>query len=205
MKSFKHFLVESVRTYNYKICIVGDPDKNWVDLFCFNLKKFDPIKISEPKRTPVQKNPHGFPDVKNQPVTMFDVEFKYPCTEPMIKQLARLLNYDENMVRMLGAEYSDGLEKEDEQYANQASHSPVLTHEDLEDSGKDANKEYAEQYMSRIRKSYEEDKMEMSYAAPKTKDAEDMRTLPGNNNSPMTKIYRQPKPATGASSGVKTR
>lgn len=198
MKTFKQYLMESVRSYNYKIRICGEPDKNWLDLFRHNLQKFDPIKIGEPKTTPVQKEPHGFPHAKNQPVTMFDVEFKYPCTEPMVKQLARLLNYDENMVRMLGAEHVDGLEREADQYANQASHSPVLTHEELEDAGKDASKEYGEQYMSRIRKATEEDKMDMSYAAPKTAPAKDMRKEPGNQKSPMTTINRPPKPQTGA-------
>jgi hypothetical protein len=205
MKTFKQFLMESVRTYKYKIKVCGDTEKNWMDMFIYNLKKFDPVKIGEPKSTPIQKDPRDFPHAKNQPVTIIDVEFKYPCTEPMVKQVARLLNYDENMVCMKGAEHEESLEAEAEQYANQASHSPVLTHEELEDSGKEASKEYGEQYMSRIRKSYEEDKMDMSYAAPKTKPAEDMRTKPGNNKSPMTQITRQPKPETGASAGAKFR
>lgn len=205
MKSFKQYLMESVRSYKYKIRVCGDPGKNWIDMFLMNLQKFDPVKIGEPKTTPIQKEPLGFPHAKNEPITIIDVEFKYPCTEPMVKQLARLLNFDENNVRMLGAEHVDGLEKEMEQYANQASHSPVLTHEELEDSGKDAAKEYGEQYMSRIRKAYEEDKMDMPYAAPKTRPAEDMRTKPGNNKSPMTTITRPQKPETGASAGAKRR
>lgn len=197
MKSLKQFLTESVRSYKYKIKIAGEPTKNWLDLFCHNLQKFDPVQIGDPKSTPIQKNLYDFPELKNQSVTIIEVEFKYPCTEPMVRQLARLLNYDENCVRMFQRDYDDSIEKEQQQYANQAEHSPVLNHEQLEDSGKDANKEYAEQYMSRIRRSYEENKMEMQFAGQKTKAAVDTSKLPGNVNSPMTTIKRQPKPTTG--------
>lgn len=199
MKSFRHFLMESVRTYRYKVKIAGQPDKNWVELFGLNLQKFDPVKIGEPKSTPIQKEPYGFPGLTNQPITIIDVEFRYPCTEPMVKQLARLLNYDENLVRLIQADYDDSVNSEVQQYENQMSHSPVLDHEELEDAGKQASKDYADQYMSKIAKEAEKDKMDIPYAAPKTKPAEDMRKVAGNTKSPMTTIVRQPKPETGAS------
>lgn len=198
MKSFRHYLMESVRTYHYKIKVAGEPGKNWIELFALNLQKFDPVKIGTPKTTPVQKDPYGFPGLSNQPVSIIDVEFKYPATEPMIKQLARLLNYDENMVCMIEAKYDDSINTEVEQYANQMSHSPVLDHEELEDSGKQASKDYADQYMTKISKEAEKDKMDMPYAAPKTKPADDWRKSPGNNKSPLTTVERQPKPSTGA-------
>jgi hypothetical protein len=197
-KSFKQYLMESVRSYRYKIKIAGSPEKNWVDMFVLNLQKFDPVKIGEPKSTPIQKDPYGFPGLTNQAIFMIDVEFKYPATEPMVKQLARLLNYDENLVRMIQADYDDSVQTEVQQYENQMSHSPVLDHEELEDAGKQASKDYADQYLTKIAKETEKDKIEMKYAAPKTKAAEDSRKIPGNNKSPMTTIQRQPKPATGA-------
>lgn len=199
MKSLRHYLMESVRTYKYKIKIAGEPGSNWVDLFLLNLKKFDPVKIGEPKTTPIQKDPYGFPELQNESIIIVDVEFKYPCTEPMVKQLARLLNYDENKVRMIQKDYDDSVDSEVEKYANQMSHSPVLNHEELEDNGKQASKDYADQYMSKIAKEAEKDKIDMPYAAPKTKPAVDWRKSPGNEKSPMTTIQRPPKPETGAS------
>lgn len=198
MKSFRQYLTESVRTYRYKIKIAGQPDKNWIQLFCHNLSKFDPINISEPKSTPIQKDPYGFPGLKNQSVIIISVDFKYPAIESMIKQLARLLNFDENLVRMVQQDYDDSVNGEVEGYENQMKHSPVLDHEELEDSGKQASKDYADQYMSKIAKEAEADKMDMPYAAPKTKAAVDSRKSPGNVKSPMTTIVRLPKPETGA-------
>lgn len=202
MKSFRQYLVESVRTYRYKIKIAGEPDKNWLDMFCYNLSKFDPVKISDPKTTPIQKDPYGFPDLKNEAITMIDVEFRYPAIEPMIKQVARLLNYDENLVRMIQANYDDSVNFEAEQYANQMEHSPVLTHEELEDNGKKASEEYGDQYFPRIFKDYKGDNR-IKMAGPQTAPAEDMRKIPGNQESPMSKINRPPKPETGGSRGAK--
>jgi hypothetical protein len=202
MKSFRRYLMESVRTYRYKIKIAGSPDKNWCDLFCYNLNKFDPVKIGEPKSTPIQKDPYGFPGLENQSVTIIDVEFKYPATEPMIKQMARLQNYDENLVRMIQSDFDDSINHEVERYENQASHTPVLNHTELEDDGaaaKEASKEYGEQYLPRIMKDAKEDSMNMKYAAPKTPAAPDMRKTPGNDKSPMTSINRPKLPPTGAS------
>jgi hypothetical protein len=191
--------MESVHTYRYKIKIAGSPEKNWLQLFALNLKKFDPVKIGEPKSTPIQKEPYGFSGLTNQPVTIIDVEFKYPCTEPMVKQLARLLNYDENMVAMHSLDYEESLGKETEQYENQMSHSPILTHEQLEDSGKQANKDYADQYLTKIAKEAEKDKIEMKFASTeKIKPAQDIRKIAGNTKSPLSSVTRQPKPETGA-------
>lgn len=199
MKTFRQYLTESVRTYSYRIKIAGQPDKNWCDLFCHNLQKFDPVKIGEPKSTPIQKDPYGFPGVENQAITTIEVDLKYPITEPMIKQLARLLNYDENLVRMIQRTYDDSINGEVEQYENQMKHSPVLDHQELEDNGKTASKDYADQYLTKIAKEAEKDKIDMPYAAPKTKMADDYRKIPGNTKSPMTTITRMPKPETGSS------
>ncbi len=50
--------MESVHTYDYTVKIAGQVDKNWLDMFKYNLKKFDPIEMSEPKTTPIQKSPY---------------------------------------------------------------------------------------------------------------------------------------------------
>ena len=132
MRSLKQYIVESVHTYNYTIKIAGQVDKNFLDMFKFNLKKFDPVKISDPVSTPIQKSPYGFPDAKNEPVHIIKAEFRYPATEPMIQQMAQLLGYNVNMVRVVNTDYDESVTNEMEGYANQMDHSPVLTHEELE-------------------------------------------------------------------------
>ena len=70
MKSLKTYITESLKSYNYTIKIAGDVDKNFIDMFKYNLNKFDPIRISDPTKTPIQKDPYGFPNLNNQSVTI---------------------------------------------------------------------------------------------------------------------------------------
>lgn len=208
IRSFKKYLAESVRTYKYKIKIAGETPKNFVDLFCHNLQKFDPTKIGEPKSTPIQKDPHGFPGLKDQSITIIDVEFRYPCTEPMIQQLARMLGYDENKVRMIQSTFNDSVNQETEMYANQSSHSPLLDHGDLEDNGKEAAKEYGDSYLGRIKQQEDGNKIKNKYAAKETKssfDPFDKKAISKSmgNKSPLSQIKRPDRPTTGSTSKKK--
>jgi hypothetical protein len=206
-KTFRHYLAESVHTYNYKIKIAGQLPKNFVDMFCYNLQKFDPVKIGDAKSTPIQKDPYGFAGLKNEPITIIDVEFRYPATEPMIKQVARLLNYDENKVRMIQSKFDDSINAEMSGYEEEESHSPLLLHTELEEmpGAKDAAKAYGDSYLSSIKQQHEEanDQVKFEVAGGKTKDAFDpfKPTQTVDNKSPMTNIFRGPKPATGATIG----
>jgi hypothetical protein len=205
MRSLKQYIVESVHTYNYTIKIAGDVDKNFLELFKYNLNKFDPVKISEPTSTPIQKDPYGFPNLSNQSVTILKAEFRYPATEPMIQQIAQLLGYNVNMIRVVGTDFNDSINSEAEGYANEMQHSPVLTHEEMEEQpgGKEASKQYAGSYLNSIKKQAEGSQIDIPYAASKTKDAFDpfkpyLDDKSMGDKSPMSKITRPPKPATGA-------
>lgn len=202
MKSFKNYLMESVRTYRYKIKIAGDPPKNTMDMFMYNLSKFDPVKIGDPRRTPVQESPYGFQNVTNQPITILDVEFKYPATEPMIRQIARLLGFDENMVRCVQADADDSWSNEAQLYRDQEGHSPLLGHTELEDSGdaaKAASKAYGDSYLSSIKDQSKDRRAQYSFAAGKTPEAFDpFKPTPTTSKSPLSTTVRPGLPVTGA-------
>lgn len=208
MRSFKQYLAESVRTYNYKIKIAGETPKNFIDLFCHNLSKYDPTKIGEPKTTPVQKDPYGFPGLKDQSITIIDCQFRYPANEDMIKQMAKLLGYDENMVRMVQSNFDDSVTKETEMYANQAGHSPLLDHTELEDNGKEASKEYGDSYLGRIKKQESGKEIKNKYAGKETArefDPFDQKSIQKSmgNQSPMSNVKRPDRPVTGATAKKK--
>lgn len=208
MRSLKQYIAESVHTYNYTIKIAGEVDKNFLDMFKFNLKKFDPIKISDPVSTPIQKNPYGFPDIENQAVHIIKAEFRYPATEPMIQQIAQLLGYNVNMVRVIGTKFDDSINSEAEGYANEADHSPVLDHTELEEQpgAKEAAKAYGNSYLDSIKDQTKDDKIEIPYEGKRTPDSFDpfkpetfMASM--GKESPMTHIKRPAKPETGAHKG----
>ena len=208
MKSYKHYIVESLHTYDITVKIAGEVDKNFLDMFMFNLKKFEPVEMGPPKTLPVMKAPYGFPNLSNQPVTIIKCKFRYPATEPMIQQMAQLLGYNINMVRVVDTKYDESIDKETELYQNQMSHSPVLTHEEMEDSGdaaKKASKDYSNSYLNSI-KDQTKDQFQgkdIPYAGKKTPDSFDpfkpyLDDKKMGDKSPLSKVTVPPKPKTGA-------
>jgi hypothetical protein len=206
MRSLKQYIVESVHTYNYTIKIAGDVDKNFIDLFKYNLNKFDPVKIGEPTSTPIQKDPYGFPNLSNQSVTIIKAEFRYPATEPMIQQIAQLLGYQVDMVRVVSSNFDDSINSEAAGYANEMDHTPLLLHPELEEQpgAKEASKNYGDSYLKSIQAQAKDSKIDIPYDAKKTPDAFDpfkpnLDNDPRGIKSPMSTIKRPAMPATGAS------
>lgn len=196
MRSLRQYLTESIRTYNYTIKIIGDVDGKFMDMFKHNLSKFDPVKIEEPKSTPIRKSIDGFPDAENEALTILKVEFKYPATEPMIQQCAQACGCNINRVRMHTTEFVDSIEKTDEQYANQVENSPVLMQLEMPDQGKEASKDYANQYLDKVVS--KKPTVDMQFDAPKTPIQPNKSKEGINTISPMTKMTRPTRPATGA-------
>ena len=205
MKSLKSFIVESLHTYNLTIKIVGDVEKNWMDMFKYNLNKFDPVDMSAPKTLPIQKDPYGFPNHKNQAVTILKCKFRYPATELMVRQIASLLHMDENRIRVMTTDYDESVDSELSGYENEMKNSPLLDKTELgeQPGAKEASKEYGGSYLNRIKDQTKDSKIGVEYAGePKTKDAFDpfkpfTDDTKSGDKSPMTNITRPGKPKTG--------
>lgn len=78
MSTFKDYLTESTKSYDYKIKIAGGPesiDKNALETA---LQKFDLASMSAGKTTPIMTVPLDFPRLSNEQVTIFDVTTNYP-------------------------------------------------------------------------------------------------------------------------------
>lgn len=204
MKSLKHFILESIHTYNYRIKVAGDIDETKLELLKFNLQKFSPVKITGPKSTPIQRNPEGFEGVTNQPVNIIEMECRYPVIEPFVKQIAQLLGLDPNRVQMQGSGYAESLDKEEEAFEQQRAHSPLLNKTELEEQpgAKEASKQYANSYLDYIKEQTSEDMTEIEFAGETTKVDFDpfkpekfIKTM--GTDSPMTKINLPERPKTG--------
>ncbi len=204
MKSLKQYITESVKTYRYTIKIAGDIDKEFLELFAYNLKKFDPVDIGKPVQTLIQKDPYGFPNLSNESVTIIKAEFRYPATEPMIQQVAQLLGYNINRVRAISSDFNDSINSESDEYANQMKESPILNKNEMgsEAGSKEANKAYGESYLSSIKDQMKGSTIDIPYAGKRTPDAFDpFKAIPQDpkgGKSPMTTITKPPKPKTGA-------
>ena len=198
MKNFKDYLAESQRTYNYRMKIVGDVEPAMIKALEEKLKQFDPVKISPVKTTPIQLKPADFPAHANESVSAMDCEFRYPAIEPQIQQIAQLLGLDPNRIRLLTTPYEESLADEKEKIADE--NQDLLTDTDYpapDAEQKALSKDYSAPYDKHavLKNTYRSD---FTVAGGKTPPAKTTNDLPMGDNSPMTKVKRPPKPATGA-------
>ena len=198
MKNFQQYLAESERTYNYRIKFVGDAAPGFLGALEDKLKQFDIVRIGKPKTTPIQLNPADFPALENERVTSIDVEFRYPAIEPQIQQLAQLLGFNPNNIRMLTTPYEDSMATEKERVDTE--NKDLLTDTDFPADTKEQKalkQDYsADPYQHAVLKNaYRSD---FTVAGGKTPAAKTTNDLPMGNDSPMTKVKRPPRPATGA-------
>ena len=198
MKNFQQYLTESERTYNYRIKIVGDVAPDFVKALEGKLAQFDVVKFSKPKTTPVQLKPADFPKHSNDSVTSIDVEFRYPAIEPQIKQIAQMLFLDPNRIIMLTTPHEEGMAIEKEKI--ETENKDLLTDTDYpapDAAQKALSADYSAPYDEHavLKNSYRSD---FEVAGGKTPPAKTTNDLPMGTSSPMTKVKRPPRPATGA-------
>ena len=198
MKPFAKYLAESERTYNYRIKIVGDVPSDFFRELQDKLAQFDVVKMSKPKTSPVRKEIPDFPAFPNQSMTIVDAEFKYPAIEPQVKQLAQLLGMDPNRIIMSTTPYEESMDIEADKIESQNKDlldDPTYPADDA--TQRALKKDYATGPYDHavLKNAY---KSNFTIAGAKTPPAKTTNELPMGVNSPMSKIKRQPKPATGA-------
>ena len=86
MKTFAQFLTESEKTYKFFIRVAGEVPEGFVDTMENNLNKYEVVKLSTGKRTPIIEKPMDFPQLQNMEVTHFEAEVKYPTTAHVLEQ-----------------------------------------------------------------------------------------------------------------------
>ena len=129
---------------------------------------------------------------------MFDVNFRYPAIEPQIKQLAQLLGFDPNHIIMQTQDYVDGLV--DEANKVEVENKDLLGDTDYpapDAEQKALKKDYATGPYDHavLKNAY---RTNFTVAGGKTPPAKTTNDIAQGTKSPMTKINRPPKPATGA-------
>jgi hypothetical protein len=86
MSTFKDYLAESVKSYDYKIKVAGAIDKDFANKMETALAKFEVNKMSAGKKTPIMTMPLDFPMLSNEEVTIFDVTTNYPVSVRELKE-----------------------------------------------------------------------------------------------------------------------
>jgi len=86
MSTFKQYLTEATKTYEYKIKIAGQVSNDFGSRMETALQKFEVKKLSAGKKTPIQSLPLDFPAIKNESVTIYDLSTSYPASVRELKE-----------------------------------------------------------------------------------------------------------------------
>ena len=85
MKSFKHYITESKKVYEFKIKIAGDCPKDCAKKIKEALEVYKVDSCSSGKGLPIAENYVDFPSLKNVGVTVFDVKLSYPANAYQVR------------------------------------------------------------------------------------------------------------------------
>jgi hypothetical protein len=100
MKTFKEYLAESKKVYNFKIKVAGELPENFESnlksqLGCCGVITFQNIGV-----TPIQKSLMDFPELTNKEVTTFEVVLEYPITAPVLANYVKEMGINETCFRV---------------------------------------------------------------------------------------------------------
>ena len=85
MKSYKEYLTESKKVYEFKVKIAGDCPKDCAKKIKEALSQYSVASCSSGKSTPIQESSVDFPELKNIGMTVFDVCTNYPATSLQVR------------------------------------------------------------------------------------------------------------------------
>lgn len=141
MKTFREYLTESKKVYNFKVKVAGELPENFETDLKSRLEKYNVINFNKMMTTPVQKVPLDFPNVTNKEVTVYEVILEYPVTSPELINEIKDMGLTEACFRVRGSEEPSELEQL--QADNELSGEALLDETDLDKgNGKINHKDY---------------------------------------------------------------
>ena len=84
MATFKEYLAESKKVYNFKVKVAGDCAPKAHEILKVSLSEFECNNVSKAKRTPITETPLDFPHQKFSHVNIFDISCNYPTTSQVM-------------------------------------------------------------------------------------------------------------------------
>jgi len=175
MKSLKQFIVESQKTYEFKIKLACDSDDLNMDHVEQAVASFDPVEITKPKSLPYQKSA-DFPNAPATQIQLITVVTKYPSTPEQIRSLiANKCDIHESNIIVRTA--AQDLEFENQQIAEPSGE--AILDKDYEDS--DHQDLVGQQAIDRVMKDHKS--REYEFAGDKTARAKTLNDEPAGKMS----------------------
>jgi hypothetical protein len=194
--NFKQYLAESEKTYNYRLKTVALLDKDSVSRIEKFFARYNLIKISTARRTPLQKAPLDFESIPNREVFILDLTLGLPISSFIIhRELVGLLSIPGDYLIVRGE--NDPLEIQNDAAAQQSDLADQAREKSLTPSsllGTDS--EYPEAEQTSDGKNYYGDEYNSRLLAYlKTVSDEQKENQPVVTKSPLFAWLSEPKNA----------
>jgi hypothetical protein len=170
MKTFKEYLTESKKVYNFKIKVAGDLPESFQENLKTSLGRCGVSKLEKIATTPIQALPLDFPNHPNTEVHVFEVVCEYPVTAPELATDVKALGLAETSFRIRGVDEDSELplvELTDTALLDEVEYKDLkIKHKDY--FGDDFNKSFLKD-LDKTAKSRKKEGVQTEYKLPKGK------------------------------------
>ena len=176
MKTFKEYLTESKKVYNFKVKVAGELPEKFQEGLTTRLGRCGVMSVKKLTTTPIQESPLDFPELTNMEVTVFEVICEYPVTSPEITVEVKNMGIDEACFRVRGA--NEPSEQEQILAAAEPTGEALLDENDLDQGntkikhkdyfGDEFNKGFLKE-LSKAAKDRKKEGVQTEYKLPKAK------------------------------------
>ena len=187
MKSFKEYLTESKKTYDFKVKIAGEFTAEQEATMKSLLEKYQITNFKKSGKTPVQALPLDFPRLNNTEVNIYEVTLDYPVASHELQYyLGNGLRINEQAIVVRkpnepSEEYQNPAEARDGALLNDSTYS--------ESPNADFKKYYGDTYNMSLVKTLNDDlkaqRKDRGEVIPSGDDGKTLNDIPQNNKSPM--------------------
>lgn len=164
MKSLKHYLAESEKSYDFRIRSIVEMSNEQLDKLETFLEKYSVESIKAPRKTIMQKSPRGFGDTGPAEVHMIDFTTKLPVSpEVLHEEISRKLCVGLGSIRV----HSMLEEQEmwdDEYEAEETEGKSVLADSEYKDSEKvDHSENFGNEFVEKFVKNLPKSELNKEY------------------------------------------
>ena len=190
MKSLNEYLIDAKREFNYRIKVAGELPKENFEKLKKALEMFDVIDITQPKKTPIQSSPIGFPHLRNEEINIIDVILNYPANSDQIIDLARRSGIEPSRVIVIDKDFDDSMSQEIEGVED-GTRLENPNYPEQTKSQKKASDDYANSYQEAAATFANGDKTEFEIAGKGSEKAKFNTDNDEGKDSPFSKVKRK--------------
>lgn len=195
MRSFREFLIESHKTYTFRIKVAGELTNEQVGKLEDHFERWGLESLSKPKRTPIQEHPQDFPEVMNSEISIMELIVNYPATpRDVLECVHSALAIPVDHIRVYNEHDPHEADREAEVKAEDEEYEVQLTAPYPKTKTEGFGDKYNKQFLKQLEKM-----PKMKIAGGNTSKAQTSNDLPQGKASPVgsTKV-KMPTPRSSA-------